>query len=201
MAAIRKELKPQSFATGKTMTIRNTTEHHPEGVGINVIGVIPGTDPTLKDEVIMLGGPSRPSRAAVGAHARGQRQRHGRGRRGWASPRPWPSARSSPSGRSCSSSSAARSRARTRGPRARIITPSTPSIRSTRPPSSSTWKGRARATGSALRAGRPIRRSGRSSRRPTRPTSTGSLTDGSGVLPGPAAAGFGLVLLEGRARR
>ena len=56
MAAIRKELKPQSFATGKTMTLKNVTEHHPEGVGFNVIGVIPGTDPKLKDEVIIIGG-------------------------------------------------------------------------------------------------------------------------------------------------
>jgi hypothetical protein len=53
---IRKELKPQSFATGKTMTISNKTEHHPDGVGINLIGKIPGTDPVLKDEVIIIGG-------------------------------------------------------------------------------------------------------------------------------------------------
>ena len=53
---IRKELKPQSFATGKTMTISNRTEHHPDGVGINLIGKIPGTDPALKDEVIIIGG-------------------------------------------------------------------------------------------------------------------------------------------------
>lgn len=56
MAAIRKELKPRSFATGKTMSLKNTTVHHPEGVGFNVIGVIPGTDPVLKNEVIMLAG-------------------------------------------------------------------------------------------------------------------------------------------------
>jgi hypothetical protein len=53
---IRKELKPQSFATGKTMTISNKTEHHPEGVGINLIGKITGTDPQLNDEVIIVGG-------------------------------------------------------------------------------------------------------------------------------------------------
>jgi hypothetical protein len=53
---IRKELKPQSFATGKTMSIKNVTEHHPEGMGMNVVGVIPGTDPALKDEVILIGG-------------------------------------------------------------------------------------------------------------------------------------------------
>jgi len=53
---IRKELKPRSFATGKTMTISNKTVHHPDGVGINLIGQIPGTDPRLKDEIIILGG-------------------------------------------------------------------------------------------------------------------------------------------------
>jgi len=55
VAAIKKELKPRSFATGKVMTIKNVAERHPEGVGTNVIGVIPGSDPVLKDEVIMIG--------------------------------------------------------------------------------------------------------------------------------------------------
>jgi hypothetical protein len=54
--SIRKELKPRSFATGKTMTIGNKSEHHPDGVGINLLGKIPGTDPALKDEVIIVGG-------------------------------------------------------------------------------------------------------------------------------------------------
>jgi Zn-dependent M28 family amino/carboxypeptidase len=53
---IRKELKPQSFATGKNFTIKNVTEHHPEGIGYNVIGVLPGSDPKLKEEVIIIGG-------------------------------------------------------------------------------------------------------------------------------------------------
>ncbi len=56
VARIRKDLKPQSFATGKTMTISNKTEHHPDGVGINLIGKITGTDPVLKDEIIIIGG-------------------------------------------------------------------------------------------------------------------------------------------------
>ena len=56
VAKIRKELKPQSFATGKTMTISNRSEHHPDGVGINLLGKIEGTDPALKDEVIIVGG-------------------------------------------------------------------------------------------------------------------------------------------------
>jgi len=53
---IRKELKPQSFATGKNFTIKNVTEHHPEGIGYNVIGILPGSDPKLKEEVIIIGG-------------------------------------------------------------------------------------------------------------------------------------------------
>jgi len=54
--AIEKTLKPQSFATGKVFTIKNTTEHHPEGIGYNVIGILEGSDPVLKNEVIILGG-------------------------------------------------------------------------------------------------------------------------------------------------
>ncbi|NIM58151.1 MAG: M28 family peptidase [Candidatus Aminicenantes bacterium] len=53
---IKKTLKPQSFATGKTFTIKNITEHYPDGVGYNVIGILEGSDPDLKDEVIILGG-------------------------------------------------------------------------------------------------------------------------------------------------
>lgn len=53
---IRRELKPRSFATGKTMTIGNRTEHRPDGVGINLLGRITGTDPALKDEVVIVGG-------------------------------------------------------------------------------------------------------------------------------------------------
>jgi Zn-dependent M28 family amino/carboxypeptidase len=53
---IGKTLKPQSFATGKVFTIKNNTEHHPEGIGANVIGLIEGGDPALKEEIIILGG-------------------------------------------------------------------------------------------------------------------------------------------------
>lgn len=55
VAKIKKKLKPQSFATGKIVTIKNVTEHHPEGVGANVLGMIEGSDPNLKDEVIIVG--------------------------------------------------------------------------------------------------------------------------------------------------
>lgn len=52
---IKKILKPQSFAAGKIVTIKNHTEHHPEGVGFNVIGVLEGSDPVLKNELIVVG--------------------------------------------------------------------------------------------------------------------------------------------------
>ncbi len=52
---IREERKPRSFYTGKTVTIRNTTEHHPEGQGRNVIGWLEGDDPEYKQEVIIVG--------------------------------------------------------------------------------------------------------------------------------------------------
>ena len=53
---IAETLKPQSFVTGKTATIKNITQHFPDGIGFNVIGTIPGSDPVLKDEVIIVGG-------------------------------------------------------------------------------------------------------------------------------------------------
>ena len=56
VARIASGLKPLSFATGRTVTITNTTEFHPDGVGMNVIGLLPGTDPVLKDEVVIVGG-------------------------------------------------------------------------------------------------------------------------------------------------
>jgi len=52
---IKQTLKPQSFATGKIFTIKNTTEHHAEGTGYNVIGLLEGSDPKLKQEAIILG--------------------------------------------------------------------------------------------------------------------------------------------------
>lgn len=56
VAGIRKTLKPRSFSTGKVVTIKNTTEHHPDGIGANVVGRIVGSDPQLRDEVIIVGG-------------------------------------------------------------------------------------------------------------------------------------------------
>lgn len=53
---IKNELVPQSFKTGKSFTIKNTTEHHPDGITYNVIGMIKGSDPVLKDEAVIIGG-------------------------------------------------------------------------------------------------------------------------------------------------
>lgn len=52
---IRQTLKPASRALGKTMTLYNNTQHHPEGIGSNVVAVLPGSDPVLKDEYIVIG--------------------------------------------------------------------------------------------------------------------------------------------------
>jgi len=53
--SIRANLKPVSFATGKTMTLKNVTEHHPEGMGSNIIAWLEGSDPALKQEAIVVG--------------------------------------------------------------------------------------------------------------------------------------------------
>jgi len=52
---ISNTLTPQSFRTRKVFTIENFTEHHPKGIGYNVLGLIEGVDPGLKEEVIILG--------------------------------------------------------------------------------------------------------------------------------------------------
>lgn len=52
---IEKSLKPQSFALGKTVTIKNVTKHFPDGTGENVVALLPGSDPQLKEELIILG--------------------------------------------------------------------------------------------------------------------------------------------------
>jgi len=56
VAGIRRDLRPRSFATGKIFTIKNVTEHHPDGVGFNILGAIPGSDPSLEREVILIAG-------------------------------------------------------------------------------------------------------------------------------------------------
>lgn len=52
---IRSTLRPASFALGRSVRMKNVTEHHPEGVGSNVIGWIEGSDPVLKQEAVVIG--------------------------------------------------------------------------------------------------------------------------------------------------
>jgi len=54
MKTLEKKRRPQSFATGRTVTMKNVTEHHPEGIGRNVIACLEGSDPALKNEAIVL---------------------------------------------------------------------------------------------------------------------------------------------------
>jgi len=56
VAKIKKELKPHSFEMGKVIRMTNSTEHYPDGRGNNVMALLPGSDPGLKDEVIIIGG-------------------------------------------------------------------------------------------------------------------------------------------------
>ena len=56
LGKITKSMKPASFNTGKTMTIKASTKRYPEGKACNVIGYIEGSDPVLKNEVIVIGG-------------------------------------------------------------------------------------------------------------------------------------------------
>jgi len=55
IAKIQKTLQPYSFPSRKTFTISNFTDHHEDGTGYNVLGLIEGTDPLLKDEGIIIG--------------------------------------------------------------------------------------------------------------------------------------------------
>lgn len=47
--------QPGSFATGKVMSIEAQVDKIEPGMGENVIGILPGTDPILKDEFIVIG--------------------------------------------------------------------------------------------------------------------------------------------------
>ena len=53
---IKKTFMPASFNTGKNFTMKANTTRHPEGKACNVIGLIEGSDPLLKNEVIIIGG-------------------------------------------------------------------------------------------------------------------------------------------------
>ncbi len=52
---IRENLEPHSFETGKVFTIKTNTKHVPDGVGTNVVGVIPGSNPALANAPILIG--------------------------------------------------------------------------------------------------------------------------------------------------
>jgi hypothetical protein len=56
MAGIDKSYKPASFNTGKVMTITANTTRFADGKTANVVGMLKGTDPLLKEEVIVIGG-------------------------------------------------------------------------------------------------------------------------------------------------
>lgn len=53
---IVKTLKPRSFSTSLKARITASTTRHPEGKGCNVVGLLEGSDPELKEEVLILGG-------------------------------------------------------------------------------------------------------------------------------------------------
>jgi hypothetical protein len=52
---INRTLKPLSFNTKKTASLKMSTKHVPDGRGCNIIGELKGSDPALKDEVIIIG--------------------------------------------------------------------------------------------------------------------------------------------------
>jgi hypothetical protein len=56
VSGIEKDLKPKSFELKKNVRIKNKTIHFPAAEGMNVVGVLPGSDPVLKNEVILIGG-------------------------------------------------------------------------------------------------------------------------------------------------
>jgi len=53
--ALEEKNKPQSIAFKHSIMLEAETEYLPEGTYSNVIGIIPGSDPNLKHEVIMVG--------------------------------------------------------------------------------------------------------------------------------------------------
>jgi hypothetical protein len=55
LGKINKTLKPSSFNTGKSVTIKMSTRHFPDGKGSSVIGLLKGSDPELSKEVIIIG--------------------------------------------------------------------------------------------------------------------------------------------------
>jgi hypothetical protein len=58
-AAIKKRLveskRPDSFPLGSRMHYRVSSRHFPDGVGYNVVGIVEGSDPALKNECVVIG--------------------------------------------------------------------------------------------------------------------------------------------------
>lgn len=52
---IVKEMKPVSFSLNRIVEISARTKHYPDAMSCNVVGYIEGTDPLLKEEVIIIG--------------------------------------------------------------------------------------------------------------------------------------------------
>ena len=55
LSQMRKTFKPASFNTKKVITIKANTTRFQDGKGCNVVGMIEGTDPVLKNESIIIG--------------------------------------------------------------------------------------------------------------------------------------------------
>ncbi len=55
-AAIVKNIQPNSFLLNKKVRISASTNHFPDSRSCNVIGMIEGSDPILKNEAIIIGG-------------------------------------------------------------------------------------------------------------------------------------------------
>ena len=53
---IKKEQKPASFAMGKRATIKMNAVYNPNSKGLNVIGMVKGSDPALADEFVIVSG-------------------------------------------------------------------------------------------------------------------------------------------------
>ncbi len=52
---IVKEMKPVSFSLNRKVEISARTKHYPDAMSCNVVGYIEGSDPLLKEEVIIIG--------------------------------------------------------------------------------------------------------------------------------------------------
>lgn len=55
LSVIREQFAPSSFQTDFTAQITSETRHYEKGTTANVVGYIPGYDPELRDEAIILG--------------------------------------------------------------------------------------------------------------------------------------------------